>query len=140
MTTLIALTLANGTVHMCDESCYNSLEPECTCICLGLNHGVGLSHAERNVMIETAKILLLTARDYPTFTELRIHFHNLTLEVNRCQHKTLDAQMAELDRHPGCAYKPDENSEPTIHQPDQLEQAHADPTKAAQAARNEPDR
>ncbi len=32
----------------CDAKCYNAREPDCDCICGGMNHGVGLQQAQEN--------------------------------------------------------------------------------------------
>lgn len=48
MTTLIAVYNSEGCVGRCDAHCYNARWPECTCICHGKNHGVGLSRAMDN--------------------------------------------------------------------------------------------
>lgn len=48
MTILIAYYSSNGCEGRCDAKCYNAVDPKCTCICGGLNHGVGLSQAMDN--------------------------------------------------------------------------------------------
>lgn len=35
--------------QVCDASCYGAIHIECKCICGGVNHGVGLWQAIRNV-------------------------------------------------------------------------------------------
>lgn len=48
MTTLIAVYDSRGCVGRCDARCYDAREPECDCICGGVNHGQGLAAALRN--------------------------------------------------------------------------------------------
>jgi hypothetical protein len=48
MTTLIAAYNSDGCIGRCDAKCYNATEPECTCICGGMNHGAGQSKAIEN--------------------------------------------------------------------------------------------
>jgi predicted RNase H-like HicB family nuclease len=48
MTTLIAVYNSDGCVGRCDAKCYDAIEPECTCVCGGMNHGAGRSKAMGN--------------------------------------------------------------------------------------------
>lgn len=48
MTTLIAAYSSNGCEGRCDAKCHNATNPECDCICGGMNHGVGVQQAIRN--------------------------------------------------------------------------------------------
>lgn len=48
---LITKTDSSGHVRHCDEKCYNAHEPECDCVCGGINHGIGLARAIANVEI-----------------------------------------------------------------------------------------
>jgi hypothetical protein len=56
--TLIAVYASDGCIGRCDAKCYTATEPECDCICGGMNHGGGLGQAIENtrqyteVMIE----------------------------------------------------------------------------------------
>ena len=50
MTTLIIVKKSNGRiVGRCDATCYDARTPECTCICGGANHGMGLKKASEQV-------------------------------------------------------------------------------------------
>lgn len=76
MTTLIALYNRHGRVGQCDAKCYNAKTPACTCICGGMNHGVGFSMAYKNVqdhcqdLIDKAKDFHTTSRmDFPFGTD-----------------------------------------------------------------------
>lgn len=51
MTTLIAAYDNDGCVGRCDAKCYNATEPDCTCICGGMNHGAGRAKAMVNTSI-----------------------------------------------------------------------------------------
>lgn len=48
MATLISVYNSDGCVGRCDEKCHGALQPECHCICGGVNHGVGLAQARKN--------------------------------------------------------------------------------------------
>ena len=39
---IIKVQTNGGVVGCCDASCYDAKGPDCTCICGGANHGVGL--------------------------------------------------------------------------------------------------
>jgi hypothetical protein len=45
MATLIEVYNSYGCIGRCDARCYDAKEPECKCICGGVNHGVGLKRA-----------------------------------------------------------------------------------------------
>ena len=46
MTTLIDAHGAGA--GRCDAKCYDAQGPDCDCVCGGLNHGMGKSHATEN--------------------------------------------------------------------------------------------
>jgi len=48
MTTVVAVYKFSGCVGRCDANCHEAKSPECTCICGGANHGVGLKQAMAN--------------------------------------------------------------------------------------------
>ena len=48
MATLIAVYNSEGCVGRCDAKCYDAHEPECDCICGGMNHGAGQQKATDN--------------------------------------------------------------------------------------------
>jgi hypothetical protein len=48
MATLIAAYNSEGCIGRCDAKCYNATTEDCTCICGGANHGVGIRKAEAN--------------------------------------------------------------------------------------------
>jgi len=48
MTTLIAITNIAGLRRQCHAECYSAKGNHCTCICRGVNHGVGLHQALLN--------------------------------------------------------------------------------------------
>ena len=50
MTTLIAAYNSEGCIGQCDAKCHNATQPRCTCICGGVNHGVGLARAQANML------------------------------------------------------------------------------------------
>lgn len=66
MTSVIRAYDSKGNVATCDEKCYDAKDQECTCVCGGRNHGVGLKEAIFN-----------TTRYAPQITqELRAHYPN----------------------------------------------------------------
>lgn len=48
MATLIEVRNSDGVVGRRDAKCYDATEPECVCICGGVNHGVGRNQAVEN--------------------------------------------------------------------------------------------
>jgi len=49
MTTLITFKPTYGQpIRRCDARCYTAKHPKCTCICAGINHGVGPNTAIDN--------------------------------------------------------------------------------------------
>lgn len=48
MATLIAAYNSSGCIGRCDAKCYNATDPDCTCICGGMNHGAGVAKAADN--------------------------------------------------------------------------------------------
>lgn len=48
MTTLISVYNVNGCIGRCDDKCHSALKSRCTCICGGVNHGVGVGQARKN--------------------------------------------------------------------------------------------
>jgi len=49
MTTLITFISAYGQhPRRCNARCYNAKHPKCSCICAGINHGVGSNKAIDN--------------------------------------------------------------------------------------------
>jgi len=47
MTVLISQRTATGE-RRCDERCYNAKGKKCSCVCGGINHGVGIEQAYKN--------------------------------------------------------------------------------------------
>lgn len=48
MATCIAVYNSEGCVGRCDANCHDATEPECDCICGGMNHGKGRQAAIAN--------------------------------------------------------------------------------------------
>lgn len=69
MTTLIALYNRHGCVGRCDEKCYKAKNETCTCICGGINHGVGLAKAALNIE-ENLQELLDSAKQFHTLSRM----------------------------------------------------------------------
>jgi len=57
VTVLISQRTATGE-RRCDAKCYNAKGEKCTCVCDGINHGVGIEHAYKNTqeMFEALEI------------------------------------------------------------------------------------
>lgn len=138
MAIMITLILKNGTVHLCDETCYNATHDDCTCICDGLNHGEGLSAAERLTIINTGPITSVIQRAYPDFQELRIHFHNSAAPYRLNELEAHDRLHAALPHPLHHVHLDAMHPEPTLPQPDHLDKAHADLSKMFEAPRDEP--
>ena len=68
MPTLLAMYNRHGEVGRCDSKCYKAKTTNCTCICGGINHGVGLAKAAFNIenhcqeLIDSAKKFHTTSR------------------------------------------------------------------------------
>lgn len=45
---LLIIRVPNGILSRCGPSCYNSISPDCSCICHGSNHGLGYKTAVFN--------------------------------------------------------------------------------------------
>ena len=53
MTTLLEIRDGSGKlVGRCDARCYNAKHDDCTCICHGKNHGIGLDVAIEQTRLE----------------------------------------------------------------------------------------
>jgi hypothetical protein len=57
VTTLLTVGNDSGVVGRCDAKCYNAKHPHCNCVCGGVNHGVGLATAVRNVAVAGQKMI-----------------------------------------------------------------------------------
>lgn len=44
---VLKLTDKKGNEKSCNEQCYDAYKKKCTCICHGLNHGVGIDVARK---------------------------------------------------------------------------------------------
>lgn len=55
MPTLIAVYNEHACIGKCDEQCYDAVKPGCTCICNGINHGVGFHKALHNTALHCAR-------------------------------------------------------------------------------------
>ncbi len=54
-------------VGQCDESCYDSECDECTCVCGGINHGVGREQAIKNTLIFLDDLILEYGIRHPEY-------------------------------------------------------------------------
>jgi len=67
VTTVIAVYKHSGCVGRCDANCHEAKSPECTCICGGANHGVGIKQA----MANTARGIGLNGDDVEAYLKLK---------------------------------------------------------------------
>lgn len=73
MPTLITVrTNAGHVVGRCNQHCYNSPDPHRPCVCGGINNGVGLGRAKKNIHRALAHIAHANNADEP----LRIKLHS----------------------------------------------------------------
>jgi predicted GTPase len=49
MTVLMSVQFGNGKKGKCDSRCYDAIRPDCSCVCGGINHGVGYLQAKQNI-------------------------------------------------------------------------------------------
>jgi hypothetical protein len=78
MTTLITLYSSDRCIGRCDANCYNATKTTCTCICGGLNHGVGLQKARQNTCQSAAKLINTMLESAPQPADVRIDLNHLT--------------------------------------------------------------
>lgn len=64
MATLMTVGDNNGE-RRCDEKCYGAEGGVCSCICGGMNHGVGLKAAAANTQEHAKELLKTIKRDNP---------------------------------------------------------------------------
>lgn len=50
MATLVTVHSPEGQMGRCDAKCHDATDSDCTCICGGRNHGVGLRRATENTI------------------------------------------------------------------------------------------
>lgn len=48
MSTLISVYNSDGLVGRCDAKCHDATQPNCDCVCGGMNHGAGRKKAMEN--------------------------------------------------------------------------------------------
>lgn len=72
MTTLIAVYTNRGCIGRCDAKCHDAFEPECICVCGGVNHGVGLSRAIKNTDEMSKHKIEKIAKEFTTAKKLKI--------------------------------------------------------------------
>ncbi|HOT98908.1 MAG TPA: hypothetical protein PKZ83_17430 [bacterium] len=57
MATLIKSESSDGHRRLCSAKCYNAHGTDCTCICNGMNHGVGPQQAAQNTQNLTEELV-----------------------------------------------------------------------------------
>lgn len=70
MSTLITVGNSDGE-RRCDARCYDATEPECDCVCGGINHGKGFNVASQNTH-ELAKKIKEDYEETHPGTEVKI--------------------------------------------------------------------
>lgn len=75
MATLIELRDHHHAVQSCNARCYNSKTPTCTCICNGLNHGVGHTQALTNTRQAGPQAVADYVATHPTAANYKLYLH-----------------------------------------------------------------
>jgi len=83
MATVLKLKFASGKIRRCDSRCHNAKGDKCTCVCGGINHGVGLRQAIINSQNSRAldphlpvNLIMLSPKDQlDLFSESEPQFH-----------------------------------------------------------------
>ncbi len=75
MTVLISLSSNRVVLHACGAKCYNASNSPCTCICMGMNHGVGLQTAIEKTRRDGAKATAAFMAAHPYAESYRVRFH-----------------------------------------------------------------
>lgn len=83
MTTLIAAYNSEGCTGRCDAKCYNATEPECDCICGGLNHGAGLPKAMDNTQRLAESWIADWKKAHPDTTRAEVPGSQLALPLSQ---------------------------------------------------------
>lgn len=83
MTTLIAAYNSEGCTGRCDARCYDATEPECNCICGGLNHGKGLQGATDNTQRLAESWISAWQQTHPDFTRAEVPGAQLALPLSQ---------------------------------------------------------
>lgn len=78
--TLISQGSSSGEERRCDAKCYAATSPVCTCVCGGLNHGVGLVQAVDNTTELARGVLKVAGKEDLLFPLLETN-ERLKLEV-----------------------------------------------------------
>ncbi|MCP9947200.1 hypothetical protein [Actinomadura madurae] len=63
MTAVLTIRAGGSVAGSCGKSCYDAEHPKCRCICIRLNHGVGLEQAIANTRAHHADWLARARAD-----------------------------------------------------------------------------
>jgi len=90
---MIILISSDG-AHKCDEKCYNAKSMRCTCICGGVNHGVGLRQAIENLEARQYDLLFENKEEKMIFSNIN---EILKVDVAQCAPSTIDSKLLMID-------------------------------------------
>lgn len=85
MTTLIAMYNSEGCIGRCDAKCYKAAEPECDCICGGLNHGAGKAKAMDNTARLADEWIEKHSAEHPEVERYRVRRNGKLVEHAQLQ-------------------------------------------------------
>ena len=83
MPALISLSHNGHVQHHCGAKYYNSTVSPCTCICMGLNHGVGLVAAVGRTRRDGMKAIAAFVAAHPYAESYRVRFHLPPIPINQ---------------------------------------------------------
>jgi hypothetical protein len=75
MTALYALYRNGICIGRCDRNCYDATNPRCTCICAGINHGVGIQRAAANTATACDTMVQAYLDEHPDHDQVTARFH-----------------------------------------------------------------
>ena len=75
MPSLISLSHNGHVQNHCGAKCYNATIVPCTCICMGLNHGVGRAAAIERTRRDGLKAIAAFVAEHPYAEAYRVRIH-----------------------------------------------------------------
>lgn len=79
MTTLISVYNSEGCVGRCDAKCHKASEPDCNCVCGGMNHGAGSKQAAINTHEHGMKMIEAWKEEHPDTISFDLAPYQLSL-------------------------------------------------------------
>ena len=81
MTTLIAVYNSDGLVGRCDAKCHEASEPDCDCVCGGMNHGAGRKKAAENTAKHGREMINAWRKEHPDTTSAYLQPMQLAMKA-----------------------------------------------------------